>query len=289
LNRKNADLLKQFAQISRANMAAGNRSQADVLSADTELAKLDETQFDFQREISEARTELNVLMNRPPESTLGRPGELNFQPPVLDLSHLEALALANRPELVIAQRNVEAAQARLKAARKEWIPEPSFRIEADRYNDAAEAVSELGAGFSIDLPWFNRARYRAAINENEKLLESAQHELNAVRNETLGLVVDQFHKVETFHHHAELYQTKLLPLALESVNAQRAGYESDKASFFEILNAQHIAQDTESMYWDHLMHYQTAVAELEELIGVDLVNGSTNSAPEHHRPDQGTP
>jgi outer membrane protein TolC len=270
LNRKNADLLRSFAEISQAKLAAGDRSQADVLIADTELAKLDEAQFDFQREISESQTELNVLMNRPPESPLGHPAELKFEPVSLSLSDLEAMALANRPELVIAQRKVEAAQARLKAARKEWIPEPSLRVEGDRYNDASQAVSELSAGFSIDLPWFNRSKYRAAIDENEKLLESVRHELEAERSETLGSVVDQFHRVETFHHHTELYKAKLLPLAQETEGAQRTGYESDKTGFLEVLTAQQTARDVESMYWDHLMHYETALAELEALIGVDL-------------------
>jgi outer membrane protein TolC len=270
LNRKNADLLRSFAEISQAKLAAGDRSQADVLIADTELAKLDEAQFDFQREISESQTELNVLMNRPPESPLGHPAELKFEPVSLSLSDLEAMALANRPEMVIAQRKVEAAQARLKVARKEWIPEPSLRVEGDRYNDASQAVSELSAGFSIDLPWFNRSKYRAAIDENEKLLESVRHELEAERSETLGSVVDQFHRVETFHHHTELYKAKLLPLAQETEGAQRTGYESDKTGFLEVLTAQQTARDVESMYWDHLMHYETALAELEALIGVDL-------------------
>ena len=284
LNRKNSDLLKQFVEISRAKLAAGERSQADVLSgADvSELAKLDEAQFDFQREISEARTELNVLMNRPPESPLGRPEELMFHPVDLSLSNLEGLALANRPELVAAERKADAAEARLNAARKDWIPEPSFRVEGDRYNGASQAVSEIDAGFSIDLPWFNRSKYRAAIRENEKMLESARRELEAVRSETLGRVVDQFHKVETFHHHTELYQAKLLPLAQESVNAQRAGYESDKAGFLEVLTAQQTARDVESMYWDHLMHYRTALSELEALIGIDPTAGQLNSVPVHH-------
>ncbi|HUD45463.1 MAG TPA: TolC family protein [Candidatus Baltobacteraceae bacterium] len=288
LNRKNSDLLKQFAEISRAKMAAGNRTQADVLIADTELAKLDEAQFDFQREISEARTELNVLMNRPPESPVGRPGDLAFEPVDLSLSDLEGLALANRPELVMAQRKIEAAQARLKAARKEWIPDPSFRVEGDRYNGAGQAVSELDAGFSVDLPWFNRSKYRAAIQEDKKMLEAAQHELEAERSETLGMVVDQFHRVETFHHHTRLYRAKLLPLARESVNAQRVGYESDKTSILEILTAQETAQDVEAMYWDHLTHYKTALAELESLIGIDLPGGSTNSASEHHHNEEGS-
>jgi outer membrane protein TolC len=160
LNRKNADLVKQFAEISRAKLAAGDRSQADVLSADTELAKLDEAQFDFQRDISEARTELNVLMNRRPETPLGRPGDLAFQPVDLALSNLEGLALANRPELVVAQRNVEAAQSRLGAARKEWISEPSLRVEADRYNGAAEANSPDVLKSAEDLVAASKERLR---------------------------------------------------------------------------------------------------------------------------------
>jgi outer membrane protein, heavy metal efflux system len=281
LNRKNSDLLKQFAEISSAKMASGGKSQGDVLSAQTELAKLDEAQFDFEREISEARTALNVLMNRPPESPLPRPVDLAFQPLDLSLPNLEALALANRPELAIAGRKVEAAQARLKAARKEWIPEPSLRIEGDRYNGAGQVVSELDAGFSIALPWFNRSKYRAAIRENEKLLEAAQSEAEAARTETLGMVVDQYRELETYHHHTELYQAKLLPLARETASAQRAGYESGNAGFLEILTAQQTERDVESIYWDQLMHYQTALANLEALIGVDLI-ATTNSIPEHH-------
>lgn len=282
LNRKNSALFKEFVQVSHERMAAGEKSQANVLGADTELAKLDEAQFDFQRDISEAKTELNVLMNRSPESPLGRPAEAAFVPVDLSLPDLESLALVNRPELVIAERNVDAAEARLKAAKKEWIPEPSLRVEADRYNGAAQTVSEIDAGFSIGLPWFNRSKYRAGIVENEKLLDAALHELAAVRNETLGLVVDQYHRVETFHHHTELYQAKLVPLARENVEAQRSGYATDQSSFLEILMAQETAQDIESMYWDHLMHYQEALAQLEALIGVDLSAGPANSSPAHH-------
>ncbi|HEY3857782.1 MAG TPA: TolC family protein [Verrucomicrobiae bacterium] len=279
LNRKNSDLLRQFTEITRAKLESGSRSQADVLTASIALAKQDEAQFDFQREISEAQTELNVLMNRPPESALARPAELTFAPVDLSLANLEALALANRPELIIAQRKVEAAEANLKAAQRERIPEPSFRVEADRYNGGSQVVSELDAGFSIDLPWFNRAKYRAAVNEKEKILDAARHELEAARSETLGQVVDQFHRVETFHHHTELYQAKLVPLAKESVAAQHAGYDTDKDSFLEILTAQQTVQDAESMYWDHLMHYQEALAELQALIGTGIPNSNTS---EHH-------
>ena len=279
LNRKNASLLKQFVEISRSKYEVGTHSEADVLSAETELAKLEEAAFDFQREISDAQTQLNTLMNRPAQASLGQPGMLAFQPVSLSLEKVEGLALANRPELFMAEQKIVAAQARLDAARKEWIPEPSFRVEGDRYNGASQVVSEVTAGFSINLPWFNRAKYKAGIRENQKILESAEHELVSVRVDTLGMVRDQLKKVETFHHHTELFQSKLLPLAEQTVTAKRLGYETDKASFLELLSAQQTVQEVESMYWDHLAHYHIALAELEALVGTRL--GATNSATEH--------
>jgi outer membrane protein TolC len=286
LNRRNSNLLKQFVEITRAQLTAGNASQAAVLSAETTLARLDEAQFDFERDIAEARTALNVLMNRPPDAPLPRPPEPDFSPVALSLATLEGLALANRPELAIAQRKIDAAEARLREARNQRIPDPSFRVEADRYNGAGQVVSELDAGLSIDLPWFNRSKYRAAIAENERLVEAARHELDAERAVTLGLVADQFHQVETYHHHTELYQAKLMPLAQQSVEAERAGYESNKGGYLEILTAQGTVRDIESSYWDHLMHYQTALATLESIIGVDLPEASTGGASSHHHPEQ---
>jgi outer membrane protein TolC len=280
VNRRNVDLLKQFVEISRDKFKVGARSESDVLNAETELAKLQEDEADIQRQISQAQVELNRLMNHPPEAALSHPADLSFQPLNLSLEKLEGLTLAHRPELFLAQQKVAAAQARLNAARKEWIPDPAFRVEADRYNDSAQAISEVGAGFSVSLPWFNRAKYRAAIRENRKTLESAEQELNAAREDALSAVQNQFIEVETFHHHTELYKDKLLPLAEQTANAKLAGYQTDKENFLDLLAAQETAREVEAMYWDHLMHYQIAVAELESVVWTSL--DSAISATEHH-------
>src|SRR5258705_286263 len=82
--------------------------------------------FHFQRQISEAQTKLNTLMDRPAHAPLGLPAVQTFAPVALTLEKVEGLALVNRPELLMAEKKIEAAQARLDAAHKEWIPEPSF-------------------------------------------------------------------------------------------------------------------------------------------------------------------
>jgi outer membrane protein TolC len=276
------ELLKQFVEISRDKFKVGTRSESDVLNAETALAKLEEDEADIQRQISEAQVELNRLMNRPPEEAVGHPVASNFQPVDLSLEKLEGLALAHRPELSIAQAGVEAAQARLDMAKKGWFPDPAFRVEADRYNDAAQAISEVDAGFSVTLPWFNRSKYKAGIRENRKMLESAQQELSAAREDALSMVQNQFTEVETFHHHTDLYKNKLLPLAQQTAGAKLSGYQSDKENFLDLLAAQQNAHDVEAMYWDHLMHYQIALAELESLVGTSLDTATTSPTEHHH-------
>ncbi len=281
VNRRNVDLLRQFAEFSRDKFKTANRSQADVLNAETTLARLEEDQADIHQQISRAEIELNRLRNRPPQSPVSRPPELKFQPLNLSLQKLLAREFSHRPVLAIALAKIDAARARLNAAHKEWVPDPALRVEADRYNESSQAISEVDAGFSVSLPWFNRGKYKAAIRENQKLLESAEQESAAARENTLSLVQNQFVEVETFHHHTELYQSRLLPLAQQTVDAKLAGYRTDKDNLLDLLTAQQTAREVEAMYWDHLMHYQIALAELEALVGANL-DAATTTAPEHH-------
>ena len=99
--------------------------------------------------------------------------------------------------------------------------------------------------------------------------ESAEHELEALRKETLGMVRDQLKKVETFHHHTELFRDRIVPLAQQAVKANQVSYEADKSGFLDLIVAQRTALDAESMYWSHLTDYLVAVAELEAAVGTD--------------------
>lgn len=280
VNRRNVDLLKQSVEISRQKFKVGTHSESDVLNGETTLAKLEEDEADIHRQIAQAQVELNRLMNRSPQALLGRPAEMTFQPLNLSLEKLEGLALAHRPELFIAQKKIDAAQARLDVARRGWVPDPTFRVEAARYNADPTVVGEVDLGFSVDLPWFNRGKYKAAVRENRKMLESVEDGLTAARENALSMVQNQFIEVETFHHHTELYRNKLLPLAQETASAKLSGYQTDKENFLDLLEAQRNAQEAEGMYWEHLMHYNIAVAELESLVGTSLE--SATGAEHHH-------
>jgi cobalt-zinc-cadmium efflux system outer membrane protein len=269
VNRRNVELLNQFAELSRARYEVGSASEADVLTAKTDAAKLLEAQSDIRRRISDAQTQVNVLMNRPAQAPLGQAISIPFEPARLSLPSLQQFALHARPEVQRAQNQIEAAKSRVQLANRQWISDPALNVKAQRYNDTSQTVSELDVGVSIGFPFLNPRKYSAAVSEAERNLGAAQHEFEAVSNEALGLVRDQIKKVETAAHHYELYRDRILPLARQTVQANRAGYESSKATFLELIASQRVLQDVESTYVNHLADYQIALAELQAIVGGD--------------------
>jgi outer membrane protein TolC len=270
INRKNIDSLKQIADISRAKYEAGTQSAADVLVAETDESKLEETQRDLERQLSDEQSRLNQLMNRDAFAPLSVPGTASIKGPELSPSLLRPLLLTHRPEIKMAEAKIDMEKWKLQLARREWIPDPALMIKAQRYNDAGQAVSEVDAGVSFPLPWVNFRKYGAGVREAAENLGAAEHGLDRSQKEALRLLRDQVQKIETFHHHVELFRDKLVPQAQQAFEANRLAYESGKASFLDWITAQRTLRDIEATARIHLTDYQVGVAELEAIIGAQL-------------------
>jgi outer membrane protein, heavy metal efflux system len=268
ITRENQDLLAQFADISRVKYEAGTQSQSDVLLAQTDLARLLQTVADLEREISDQRSTLNVLMNRPAQSLLARPVPLSFKPLRISAETARALALEQRPEIVRAQHTITAEESRLQLAKRQWIPDPQLRVEARQFNGGS-GIQEYDTGIFVNVPWVNFGKYSAGVSEAQKSVEMAQQQLAAARAETLGLVQDQLKRIETAASNYELFNGKIVPLARQTIETSRAGYESDKTSFLELITAQRMLQEAQSSALNQLAAHQVAIAELQAIIGSD--------------------
>ena len=222
---------------------------------------------DIERQISQEQSALNVLMNRPAQAPLGRPSELVFAPEARSLETLQASAIALRPELRRAQNRVDAERFRLELANRQWFPDPALNVKAQRYNSAAQAVSEVDVGVSIPIPWVNWKKYSAGIVEGRKSVEEVERQFDATRVETLGLVRDQLKKIETSAKQYELYRDDILPLARQTIDATRTAYEASTGGFLELITARRTLQDAESAALNRLVEYEVAIAELDAIIG----------------------
>ena len=270
INNKNLTSLKQIADISRSRYEAGLESAANVLVAETDYSKLQEARRDLERNLSDAQSQLNALMNRDAFAPLSTPGTATVNHAHLSATRLHAITLAQRPEVQMARAKIDGEKSKLQLAHRAWIPDPTLMVKGQRYNDAAEAVSELDAGVSFTIPWVNPGKYSAGVREGRANLAAAEQGLEREQKEASRLLRDQLSKVETFHHHVELFQDKLVPQAQQAFEATQLSYESGKATFLDWIGAQRNLRDIEAMARDHLAHYQMAVADLEAVIGADV-------------------
>jgi outer membrane protein TolC len=265
INRRNEEVLRQLTELSRQKYELGRRTQADVFVAETELAKNAELRSDLERGLSDEQSQLNTLMNLPPQNPLPAPEPIAFVEAKLDLLKMQAAALEHRPDLLGVRRRIDAAQANVTLARRAWVPDPELRIEARQFEQGG--LLEYDTGLFVSLPWFNRGKYQGAIREARKNQESAEQELAALQSETLGMVRDQLRKIETFRHHYAIFRDRVFPLARQAVEASRIAYTAEQAGIFELLGAQRSAYETESRMQQHLTDYLTALAELEPMVG----------------------
>src|SRR5258707_6190094 len=122
---------------------------------------------------------------------------------------------------------VIGASAKVELAKREWIPDPSVSLQAQHYDAGRQAISEINAGLSIDLPWFNSKKYRAGEREAQSDLLAAQQSLEGAQTEAIGMLRDQLQKIETMQN-GRRCRCRLLYLYDASVGAfQRSGQVSD--------------------------------------------------------------
>jgi len=270
LNRKNLVSFRQIAEVSRSRYEVGKANAAEPLAGEVEASKLLESEQDILRNISAEQSQLNVLMNRDAFAPLGQPEETKIRSTVPSMEQARALALANRPEIKIAQAKIDMERSRVDLSRRNWIPDPAIKVEAQRYNDSRQAASELDAGVSFTVPWVNPGKYSAAVREAKENLAAAEHALDQTNAESLGLLRNALQTVHTAKHHVELFKDKLVPQARQAFEANQFAYETGTASFLEWITAQRNLRDLEAMGQQHVADYYAALADLEAVVGADL-------------------
>src|SRR5256886_1819800 len=270
LNRKNLVSLRQIAEVSRSRYEVGKANAAEPLAGEVEASKLLESEQDILRNISAEQSQLNVLMNRDAFASLDQPEQTEIRSLIAPMENVRALMIANRPEIKIAQAKIDIEKSRLGLSRRNWIPDPAIKIEAQRYNDSRQAASEVDAGVSFTVPWVNPRKYSAAVREAKENLAAAEQGFERTNAESVGALRDALQKVHTTKHHVELFRDKLVPQARQAFEANQFAYETGKASFLEWITAQRNLRDLEAMSQQHVADYYAALAELEAVVGADL-------------------
>src|SRR3989338_5473069 len=120
ITERNKLALQNFVKIADAKYSVGMGLQQDVLKAQVELSKTIDELIRLEQERQSAEARLNILMNRLPQSLLGKPKDIKRSEFRLTIEELQSTAVENRPLLKGLQKMIERYKTAYSLARREY-------------------------------------------------------------------------------------------------------------------------------------------------------------------------
>jgi outer membrane protein, heavy metal efflux system len=247
IGRQDLAWLQTTTEAANSKYEAGQATLVEVLQIKNEQAKR-ATQLETDREnLAHDRVSLNRLLNRDLRSPWPQFELPAVAGPVLFNQKLVSYASNYEPRLRMMREQINQAQATVDSTRRSRMPDVSAGAISRNYSGNGDwRQAEFMLSFS--LPVFNTHKYRADVRRDESKLRAT--ELDAVdyelslREELHALTV----KIDNARREALLYRDDIIPRSESALNSARAGWESGRNSFRDVLDARRMLLEGRLMY-----------------------------------------
>ena len=276
INQAHQKLVTKLRQSAEAQYVAGRADQQDPLSADVELALIEQERVRLSAELQVTAAQLNGLLHRPADAQLPPP-PLTLEVatvPERSLQEWRQVAQENRPELHTGSETIRARQNDVKLAKKAYFPD--FSVNGTYNSMWPQLEHQLMVGFSLNIPIQLVAR-RGRQSQANTALARAELEL---RESQITVDVEVQEAITRFNEsvlQVGVYQQKILPSARRQIEAAEAAYTSGRSSFSSIMTAQRRLRTFERAYADALAETWRRRALLARSVGLATINQNNGS------------
>lgn len=161
----------------------------------------------------------------------------------------------NNPELLMLERKIASAQARLELARLESRPDVTLGVNYIQIGDPVVNPTTPGAGrdpwgitFAVNLPIW-KARNSAAHREAGATQRATERELEDRRNQLRAEALVALSALGDARRRVRLYENDLLPLARQAVENTVTGYQGGSATLLELIDSERSQLGLELEHW----------------------------------------
>ena len=196
-----------------------------------------------------------------------------------------------RPELRKVQHQIKREDESLKLAKKNFYPDFSIMVDYIDIGGGTTSNPEDGrnawmASVGVNIPLW-RKKLRAAEAEASIRVKASEALYKNMENETLSKIRALYFEVATAREQIELYEFSLLPQAEQALKASEIGYLAGKVDFLALLDSERMILMIKNGYFKILAELGRSFAQLERLVGEDLLKmQNKNSEPSHCQSQQ---
>ena len=270
---RNKEILESFAKIAESRYSVGEGIQQDVIKAHVEVSKMvDELLMQTQRQRA-LEAKLKALLNRPPESDMGKPEEVIFRKFPFTIEELQKMAIEMNPTLKGMQKMIEMKQKAYDLARREYYPDFNLRFAYGQRDNSPDVKRRdmLTGMIEINIPIFYKSKQDRKVAEVKADIQVAEAQYRAMKNEVLFMITDMASMVQRVERQLDLYKTGIIPQATFQINSAMSAYRVNKADFMTLLDSQMTLYKYELEYHQALTEYEKNMASLGAAIGKQLL------------------
>ena len=282
---KNEDLLDHMRKISETEYAQNRALLLDVVKDQSQIAQL---KFDAllmdDLEITEI-TNLNGLLNRPPDDPIGTIVVDEYSPIVFSLDEIYKMAEEYQQEILMAAVGIKKAEANASLARYKNYPDFNLGVfyagigdpdVANPPSDAGRDAFGIQAGISIPL-WAGKNKSRV----NKALAQKRKAEATKVRriNETQTKIRANYFRLRNSDRLIRLYGEELIPQAARSIQLAETWVQEGESSFSDFIEAQSVWYNFQLTFVRAKADYGKYLSRIERQVGRSLTE-YVNVSPE---------
>jgi outer membrane protein, heavy metal efflux system len=236
-----AEVAADAASTARQLANVGQADAPDVLQAEVEAEQAGLETVMTERHYIAAFHQLAAAAGQPDLPLAHLEGKLEDPPPALDATTLDRMK-SESPAVLRADAAVAEAEARLRSARRDVVPDLTVRageqwngeLLRERPNQAVGPQSFASA--SIDLPLWNRNQGNIATAE--AALEQARAQAARARMALAQAEAPLEQQYRIAADEVQRYRTELLPRAQQAYELYRDRYEQMAAAYPQVLVSQ---------------------------------------------------
>jgi len=275
-------LSQQAIAAARIKYTVGRVPQQDVLKAQVALTKLADHLVMFLQEGDLARARLNTLMGRDPSTPLEVSGEYAIPVQLPTPATLQQTALEHRPELRAIQAAIRQAETNVRLTQKNY--KPDITIGAGYMLMPAGSLNRNGymAELSVNLPWLNRSKHDAEIEQAQSAASIRRTELEMQKAFVFQEIQEALIRADSAKRLVELYRDTLRPQADATLRAASVAYQADQTDFLNLIDSQNTALEVEYAYFRALADFDSRITDLERAIGTAVPRNPTAQAEASH-------
>ena len=236
---------QRILDITRRRKAAGLASDIEVSSIETTLPAGRREHEQHGETIALLRNQLAALIGKGPGDgeTIARP-LLTLETARADAvpADLPAELVGRRPDIVAQRWRVEAAGARISAAKKDFYPNINLAAFVGQqslgFGHFLEAGSQMrGITPAISLPVFEGGRLRAQLGNQTAIYDGAIEQYNASVVQAMSDVANAVVKIDSVRQQDQLAQRALASARRQQQLAEKA-YQAGLTDTLNVINAQ---------------------------------------------------